>query len=75
MFCEKPLGMTADQAAQVRALAESLGRVVVVDHVLRYNPLLHAIRGLQDRLGLRPIRFLFENDAADETCHAGVSGR
>jgi predicted dehydrogenase len=67
VFCEKPLGMTADQAAQVRELAESLGRVVVVDHVLRYNPLLHAIRRLQDRLGLKPIRFLFENDAADES--------
>ena len=67
VFCEKPLGVTADQAAQVRALAESLGRVVVVDHVLRYNPLLLAIRRLQDRLGIRPIRFLFENDAADES--------
>lgn len=67
VFCEKPLGITAGQAAQVRALAESLGRVVVVDHVLRYNPLLDAVRRLQHRLGLKPIRFLFENDAADQS--------
>jgi len=67
VFLEKPLAMNADQAAEVRALAESLGRVVVVDHVLRHNPLLHAIRRLQDRLRLKPIRFLFENDAADES--------
>ena len=72
--CEKPLGMNTDQAAQVRALAESLGRVVVVDHVLRYNPLLDAIRRLQHRLGLRPIRFLFENDAGRREPPAATTG-
>ena len=53
--------------ARARALAESLGRVMVVDHVMRYNPLLRAIQAVQHHLGLKPIRFLFENDAADES--------
>jgi predicted dehydrogenase len=67
VFCEKPLATAPGDATQARALAESLGRVMVVDHVMRYNPLLRAIQTLQSHLGLKPIRFLFENDAADES--------
>ena len=67
VFCEKPLAATPGEAAQTRALAESLDRVVVVDHVMRYNPLLRAIQTVQHHLGLEPVRFLFENDAADES--------
>jgi len=67
VFCEKPLATTPDEAARTRALAESLGRVMVIDHVMRYNPLLRAIQTVQTHLGLEPIRFLFENDAADES--------
>jgi predicted dehydrogenase len=67
VFCEKPLGATGAEAARVRALAETRRRVLVVDHVLRYNPLLNAIRFLQKEMAWRPIRYLFENDAADET--------
>lgn len=67
VFCEKPLGMTPHEAETVRDTAARSNRVVVVDHVLRYNPLLGAIRRLQDLMQWRPIRFLFENDAADES--------
>jgi predicted dehydrogenase len=38
----------------------------VVDHVLRYNPILRAIARLQDLVLGPPQRFLFENDASDE---------
>ncbi|MFD7439004.1 Gfo/Idh/MocA family protein [Streptomyces sp. NPDC059861] len=67
VFCEKPLALTTADAARVSAEAHRSGRVLVVDHVLRYNPLLRAVETLMDE-GLleRPRRFLFENDAADE---------
>jgi predicted dehydrogenase len=40
--------------------------VLVVDHVLRYNPILRALGRLRDPL-LGPVqRFAFENDASDE---------
>jgi predicted dehydrogenase len=70
VFCEKPVGMTPEEAEAVRDTAARSNRVVVVDHVLRYNPLLRAIRRVQDLLQWRPIRFLFENDAADESLPA-----
>ncbi|MFD8567289.1 Gfo/Idh/MocA family protein [Streptomyces sp. NPDC059639] len=67
VFCEKPLATTAEDAAAVAAEARRTGRVLVVDHVLRYNPLLRAVRRLTERGLLGPARrFLFENDASDE---------
>lgn len=67
VFCEKPLATTAEDAAAVVLEARRAGRVLVVDHVLRYNPLLRAVRRLTGEGLLAPARrFLFENDAADE---------
>ena len=43
--------------------------MLVVDHVLRYNPLLAAVARLQAELLGTPQRFLFENDASDEDLH------
>ncbi|MGN6574223.1 MAG: Gfo/Idh/MocA family protein [Nocardioides sp.] len=66
VFCEKPLAMTAAEAHELAQLAEKQQRVLLVDHVLRYNPLLRALLPLRDGL-LGPLqRFCFENDAADE---------
>lgn len=70
VFCEKPVGTTPSEALAVRNHAAKHDRVVVVDHVLRYNPLLRGLRRLQDHLDWRPVRFLFENDAADESLPA-----
>jgi predicted dehydrogenase len=70
VMCEKPLATDAASAADVRAAAERTGCVLVVDHVLRYNPLLRALCRLQGSL-LRPLqRFAFENDASDEDLDA-----
>ncbi|MFG2432244.1 Gfo/Idh/MocA family protein [Streptomyces sp. NPDC048590] len=72
VFCEKPLATTTEDAAAVAREAERAGRVLVVDHVLRYNPLLRAVRRLTDRgLLAPPRRFLFENDASDEDLGPG----
>ncbi|GHF82600.1 Gfo/Idh/MocA family protein [Streptomyces thermodiastaticus] len=67
VLCEKPLATTARDAAAVAGEAERSGRALVVDHVLRYNPLLRAVERLTgEGLLARPCRFLFENDASDE---------
>jgi predicted dehydrogenase len=66
VFCEKPVATTtADLAGLVAAAADS-DCVVVVDHVLRYNPLLAGVGRLQREILGPPHRFLFENDASDE---------
>lgn len=75
VFCEKPLATTIEQANAVRAAAvtaAATGQVLVVDHVLRYNPLLRALVELRDA-GLLPAvqRFNFDNDAADEDLPEG----
>lgn len=66
VFCEKPLATSAADARAVVAAAERAGRVVVVDHVLRHNPILAAVVRLQEAVLGPPRRFLFENDASDE---------
>ena len=66
VFCEKPLATTLDRAREVVDAASRHGRALVVDHVLRYNPVLEALVVLRDEL-LGPVqRFAFENDASDE---------
>ena len=69
VFCEKPLALDETSAAAVLETAERTGRVLVVDHVLRYNPILRALQRLRGDL-LGPVqRFCFENDASDEDLH------
>ena len=66
VLCEKPLAVDEATATEVVAAARRTGRVLVVDHVLRYNPILRALLRLQGDL-LGPVRrFCFENDASDE---------
>ncbi|MFE7622438.1 Gfo/Idh/MocA family protein [Streptomyces sp. NPDC057509] len=72
VFCEKPLATTTEDASAVAHEARLAGRALVVDHVLRYNPLLRAVERLTGRgLLARPRRFLFENDASDEDLGPG----
>ncbi len=66
VFCEKPLATTLDDARGVATAVEETGRTLVVDHVLRYNPLVHALCALRDQW-LGPVqRLAFDNDASDE---------
>lgn len=67
VFCEKPAALSAVEAEQVAAAVIGSGRCYVVDHVLRYNPLLAALVRLLERRVLPEVRrFTFDNDAADE---------
>jgi len=67
VFCEKPAALSAVEAEQVAEAVTTSERCYVVDHVLRYNPLLAAVQRLVER-GVLPAvrRFTFDNDAADE---------
>jgi predicted dehydrogenase len=71
VLAEKPLATTVADAREVADAAAVSGRQLVVDHVLRYNPLLQALVILQAEL-LGPVqRFAFENDASDENLPPG----
>lgn len=66
VFCEKPLALGDDSADRLVDTVRGTGRALVVDHVLRYNPILCALRRLDGEL-LGPLqRFCLENDASDE---------
>ncbi len=72
VLCEKPMALGVAAAGRVLDAVARTGRVVAVDHVLRFNPLLACLQRLAAAtadgaplLGsLR--RFAVENDASDE---------
>ncbi|MDQ2739704.1 MAG: Gfo/Idh/MocA family oxidoreductase [Actinomycetota bacterium] len=67
VFCEKPVALAESDADEVRKAVLASQRTFVVDHVLRYNPVLAALRRLQDADLLGAVhRLAFENDASDE---------
>ncbi|MDH6612831.1 putative dehydrogenase [Streptomyces sp. SAI-208] len=67
VFCEKPMALTVEDAARIEAESRRSRGVFVVDHVLRYNPVLRLLRRLGQEQLLDPLRrFAFENDASDE---------
>lgn len=72
VFCEKPVALTESDASAVRDAVAASGRTFLVDHVLRYNPVLAALCRLREDGLLGPVqRLAVENDAADEALPAG----
>ncbi len=49
VFCEKPIAVTLEAAARVAEEADRAPGVFVVDHVLRYNPILRLLQRLGGR--------------------------
>ena len=72
VLVEKPLAIDVDGCRDVAEAASETGRIVGVDHLLRFAPLVTVLDRLlaievAGRRVLGPIRrFTFENDAADE---------
>ncbi len=72
VLVEKPLAVDVAGCRRVAAAAEANGRIVAVDHLLRFAPLVIAVNRLlragepERRLLGDVARFAFENDAADE---------
>lgn len=46
VFVEKPLALSAQQAEEMAARAQSLGRVLMVGHLLEYHPAFEALKGV-----------------------------
>ncbi len=46
VLLEKPVALTNEEAQQIRAVQQETGRVVLVNHMIRYNPIIKALRGL-----------------------------
>lgn len=72
VFCEKPLALSDSDADAIGAAVKATRLTLVIDHVLRYNPILVALCRLREEGLLDAVRrFAFENDAADEDLPAG----
>lgn len=67
VICEKPLALTVEQADELIAAAKSAGKLLAVNHMLRYSQLMEAARQIiQSRVLGEPLHFYFENYAEDE---------
>lgn len=67
VICEKPLALTVPQADELIAAARSAGRLLAVNHMLRYSRLMEAAeRIIRSRALGEPLHFFFENYAEDE---------
>jgi predicted dehydrogenase len=53
VLCEKPLALSYDDADKAKRLAERLGRILMVGHILEYHPAVVSLRALvaDGRLG------------------------
>ncbi len=72
VFSEKPMALSVEDAQRVSAAAASSGHAYVVDHVIRYNPIIIAVERLRDEGLVGPLlRFGFENAASDEFLQPG----
>ena len=71
VIVEKPLTITPDEAVIIRKLAEEFNRIVIVDFMLRFNPLLNKLYQLCLKNLTGPLeRFYVENYAQDESLPA-----
>jgi len=58
VLVEKPLALTTGDAANLVTLAESRGRILMVDHLLEYHPSVVALRELLHHGALGPVLHL-----------------
>lgn len=67
VLCEKPLATTVPDARRMLAAAESAQKLLVVNLVMRYDPLTPIVRKvIQERLLGEPLHGMLENYASDE---------
>src|SRR4051812_13031777 len=46
VLLEKPVAITNDQADQIKQVQQETGKVILVNHMIRYNPLIKSIQDL-----------------------------
>ena len=71
VICEKPLALSLDEADEMLQLAAQTGKILPVNFILRYVPLVDMVKKIiaSQILG-EPIRAYFENYATDENLKA-----
>ena len=68
VMCEKPLAISAASAMEIKKTADEFGRVVMVDFMQRFNPILKVLRNLYMRNFFGDFeRYWIENYAQDES--------
>ncbi|UCF63764.1 MAG: Gfo/Idh/MocA family oxidoreductase [bacterium] len=67
VLCEKPLALSLSEVDEMLQLAEENGKIIPVNFILRYVPLVDLVKKIIDCKVLgEPIRAFFENYATDE---------
>jgi predicted dehydrogenase len=61
VFVEKPLALTYEQGIQLVRLAEKLGRILMVGHVLEYHPAIVRLLELVRQGELGKIQYIYSN--------------
>lgn len=61
VFVEKPLALHVEEAEELTALAESLGRILMVDHILQYHPAVLKLHELIQDGELGNLQYMYSN--------------
>jgi UDP-2-acetamido-3-amino-2,3-dideoxy-glucuronate N-acetyltransferase len=61
VLVEKPLGLNVDEGAELVALAERTGRILMVGHLLWYHPAVLKLRELIEAGELGRIQYIYSN--------------
>jgi UDP-2-acetamido-3-amino-2,3-dideoxy-glucuronate N-acetyltransferase len=61
VFVEKPLALQASEGEQLKDLAQKLGRVLMVGHLLEYHPAVVRLRELIDAGELGNVNYIYSN--------------
>jgi UDP-2-acetamido-3-amino-2,3-dideoxy-glucuronate N-acetyltransferase len=61
VFVEKPLALRYEEGVELVDLAQSLGRVLMVGHILQYHPAVVALRALVAREELGRLWYVYSN--------------
>jgi len=60
-FVEKPLALTIEQGKELVELAEKLGRVLMVGHLLEYHPVVLKLKDMVNAGELGKIEYIYSN--------------
>jgi UDP-2-acetamido-3-amino-2,3-dideoxy-glucuronate N-acetyltransferase len=61
VYIEKPLCLSEEEGAELIALAEKLGRILMVGHLLWYHPAVLMLKALIDAGALGRIQYIYSN--------------
>lgn len=61
VFVEKPLALTYEQGAELVAIAEAYGRILMVGHVLEYHPAIQQLATMIRRGDLGRLQYIYSN--------------